>query len=264
MQDRFRTSLASVALVASLSVAGVASAHGGSGEPGRGHGKAKPCKLRGKGYEVKGLYAGGDLTQVAGEDTPRWGDDRWSGTIVVDVQQGNHRGRRDVGLSSYPVTNVRVVGVKDGVIPDEGTRLQLIGKQTPACAPAPTTPTTPTAPTTSQSTTPEATTPTASRAAYADDDDDTSPDTPEAIDDDGTDAEDDAAPTEKPSAKAGKGKPAPRSDDDDDERGGASSDDRPSGDDSTDDSDGAPEATAVGDVTITVVQFKGRPAAARR
>ncbi len=255
MNDRFRTTLASAALVASLSVAGVANANGGgSGHPGPGKGKAKPCKKKhGKGYEAQGLFVSGDLEQVAGADTPRWGDDRWSGTVVVEVLKGNKRGRRDVGLSSYAVSNVRVVGAKDGVIPDEGTRLQLIGKQNAACAPAPTTPTTPTTP-------PPTTEPSATLAEYPREDEEeiepTESAEPSESEDSG-DAEDEGKPKGKDRPSDDGGYPGKGKD-----RGGDESGDDE--DASTDEEEASDEPTPVTDVTIRVVHFKVGPAAARK
>lgn len=256
MNDRLRTTLASAALLASLSVAGVAQANGG-GHDGAGHGKgkdhAKACKKHGKGYNVKGLLVSTDLDQVAGADTARWGDDRWTGTVVVEVVKGNKRGRRDLGLSSYAVKNVRVVGAKNGVIPDEGTRLELIGKQTAACAPAPTTPTTPPA------TTPE---PTATQTEYAHDDEEVV-EPPEAAEpsesEDTEEIHDEDARDDKP----GKGKDKWRDRDRD-------RDDAPSADAGSEDSSSADEDEAsdepkpVTDVVVRVVHFKTGPAAARR
>lgn len=256
MHDRFRTTLASAALIASLSVAGVASANGGSGhEPGhgKGKGKTKVCKKKhGKGYLVHGFYVGGDLTQVAGADTARWGDDRWSGTVIVEVTKGNKRGRRDVGLSSYAVKDVRVVGAKDGVVPDEGTRLQLIGKQNAGCAPAPTTPTTP--PTTPEPTTPTTPEPTATLSEYSSEEE-------PAREHPAEPTENEATEPEEPKGKHGKDKHG------DHEHGADKGKDHHDGyDDEYDDEDYDDEAdettvdepTPVTDVTIRVVHFKLR------
>lgn len=271
MNDRLRSSLAAGLLLASVSIAGVANASEGHGE-GKGHGKskAKACKTHGKGYLVHGSFAGGDLTRVAGADTERWSDDRYSGTVIVDVAKGNKRGRRDVGLSSYAVTNVRVVGAAaDGTLPADGTRVQLVGKQQQACDAAPTTPD-PTTPTTPTATTPDPTaTPLSQdrgpRLPAPDDDDAVSDDSSvsdNASSDDPTsdvsEASDDDAPAVKERPR-GKGKD--RSGDD----GGDQVEDEGEDEGASEDDDAEADApTAVTDVTVRVVHFKVRPAAARR
>lgn len=144
MHAKLRITLAAATLVAAVPAAGIASAHEGKGK-GHGNKPAKRCD-RGKGYEAKGLLAdGSSLEQVAGAGTVRRGDDRFSGTVVVRVKQGNKRGRDDQGLTSYVVTNVRALGTVagDDPLPPVGTRVQVVGKLAKPCAPAPTTPTTP-------------------------------------------------------------------------------------------------------------------------
>ncbi len=265
MNDRLRTSLAAGLLLASVSIAGVANANEGRGE-GKGHGKskAKSCKKHGKGYLVHGSFAGGDLTRVAGADTERWGDDRYSGTVIVEVSKGNKRGRRDVGLSSYAVTNVRVIGAAaDGTLPAEGTRVDLVGKQKPACDVAPTTPD-PTTPTTPTETTPD---PTAT-PLWQEEHGPKNHDAPLPSDDDETVA-DDAAPADAPKSDpsetddAPAAKESPRGKDKDrvDDHDHVNDDDDAESDD---DEVEATTPTAVTDVAVRVVHFKVRPAAARR
>lgn len=272
--DRLRTSLAAAALAASVSIAGVASAHEGK-DSGKSGGSAKACKgkAKGKGYEVQGLFSSADLEQVAGAGTARTNDDRFSGTVVVEVQKGNRRGRRDVGLSLYAVTGVRVLGTAaDGTLPAEGARVQLVGKQLvgkPArsCEPAPTTPT----PTTPEPTTPTDEDPTATALANRPGDrgpktDDPEPEeldedeaTEDVSSDDDSASEDRASATDDDKASDdGRGK--------DDDRRKTSSDDAPSGDDDSStaaDDEEVAEPTAVTDVAIRVVHFKVRPAGRR-
>lgn len=124
------------ALSLSLPVAGPAAAAGsGKGKsaktkPAKAKGKgkaAKSCK-GGKGYEVQGvLLEGSSLGQVAGAGTARRSDDRWAGTLVIDVQQGNKRGRADRGVRSYELASARMRGA-DGTVPDAGARVTLVGK----------------------------------------------------------------------------------------------------------------------------------------
>lgn len=277
--DRFRTTLAAAALAASVSIVGVASAHEGK-DSGKHGGKSKPCKVKGKGkgYEVQGSFAWADLEQVAGAATPRTNDDRFTGTVVVDVEKGNRRGRRDLGLSLYTVTGVRVIGAAaDGTLPGEGARVQLVGKQLTAaqarsCDPAPTTP----APTTPEPTTPGEPTdpePTASlleRPAVGPKVDDPAADET----DDVVAAEDHASDDERSADDDPKGDDHAKPDDDDatphdrkpghPKSGDDAGDDDDASDDSASDDDAAGEPTAVTDVAIRVVHFKVRPKAARR
>lgn len=251
--DRLRTTLAAAALAATVSIAGVASAHETSGKGSQGGGKSKPCgsKGKGKGYEVQGAFAWADLEQVAGVGTARTNDDRFSGTVVVDVAKGNRRGRRDLGLSLYTVTGVRVIGAAaDGTLPAEGARVQLVGKQLAAkqarsCDSTPTTPepTTPTEPESTATRSGRPTEPKTEEPSGSDDED-----TVVASDDDP--ASDDRAVDDEPKPDAD----APAAEDDP-----AADADAAAEDDAVDE-----EPTAVADVAIRVVHFKVRPASARR
>lgn len=275
--DRLRTTLAAAALAASVSIAGVASAHESKGS-GKHGGVAKPCKAKakGKGYEVQGSFAWADLEQVAGAATTRTNDDRFSGTVVVDVEKGNRRGRRDLGLSSYAVSGVRVIGAAaDGTLPGEGTRVQLVGKQltakqTRSCDPQPTTPD----PTTPEPTTPTDPEPTASQLGRP-----TSGPKHEDVDDDATDevvaTDDDATEDDRSAGDDPKGDDESTSDDDAKSTDDAKPHDRKHGHSKTedvaqdDDEDAGEDAAdeepaAVTDVAIRVVHFKVRPKAARR
>ncbi len=131
MHAHLRTTLAAAVLVAAVPAAGIASAHDGKGKgEGRGEASSKRCD-RGKGYEAKGLLAAGSvLEQVAGADTARRSDDRFSGTVVIQVKQGNKRGRGDKGLTSFAVSNVRALGTVAGdePLPEIGTRVQVVGR----------------------------------------------------------------------------------------------------------------------------------------
>lgn len=270
--DRLRTTLAAAALAASVSIAGVASAHE-SKDSGKHGGVAKPCKAKakGKGYEVQGSFAWADLEQVAGAATTRTNDDRFSGTVVVDVEKGNRRGRRDLGLSSYAVSGVRVIGAAaDGTLPGEGTRVQLVGKQltakqTRSCDPQPTTP---------EPTTPTDPEPTASQLGRP-----TSGPKHEDVDDDATDevvaTDDDATEDDRSAGDDPKGDDEAKSEDDAKSTDDAKPHDRKHGHSKTEDvekdadedagEDAADEEpAAVTDVAIRVVHFKVRPKAARR
>lgn len=153
MNANLRTSLAAAVLFAAVPTASIASAHGDRGHGAKGgHGKpGKRCDRGGRGYEAAGRLADGStLEQTAGADTARRSDDRYSGTLVVNVRRGNKRGRADKGVTTFVVTGVRAMGTVSGddPLPAVGTRVQLRGTTTAASCPTPTTPaaTTPTTP----------------------------------------------------------------------------------------------------------------------
>lgn len=202
MNATLRTTLAAATLITAIPAAGIASAHGGKGGDHRG----KPARCDrggggrggGRGYEAVGRLAdGSSLEQVAGDGTTARGDDRYSGTLVVQVRRGNRRGRQDKGLTSYTVTNVRALGTASGddPLPAVGTRVELIGRvPKPACVPATTpAPTSPSGDDTTPATTP-APTPSAAKRLSDDGDQSSTPtagsDYPGSGDDPSSDAGD--------------------------------------------------------------------------
>ncbi len=94
MSASLRTTLALAGLIAIVPTASIASAKGDDRESDS---PKRPCAMKGgKGYEAKGVLAEGSvLEQVAGADTANRRDDRYSGTLVVNVKKGNKRGRKD-------------------------------------------------------------------------------------------------------------------------------------------------------------------------
>ena len=64
------------------------------------------CAPKKVGYNASGTYEGGALTQTAGGDTERRGDDRYSGEITVDVKKANHRALR--GEQTIMLADARV------------------------------------------------------------------------------------------------------------------------------------------------------------
>jgi hypothetical protein len=127
MQKRFRTGVA-VAVAAAAAIGPAAGLASSSDD----HAGPASCAHPGKGYEVQGLLvAGSSLSQVKGSATDRAGDDRFDGVLVVDVKQGNRRGRADLGLHSYSLSGVRVHrGSSAGsAVPAVGTRVLIVGQQ---------------------------------------------------------------------------------------------------------------------------------------
>jgi hypothetical protein len=54
--------------------------------------KTKPakCEPRAVGYNARGTLVSASLTQTAGQATPKRGDDRYSGSVEVDVKKAIH------------------------------------------------------------------------------------------------------------------------------------------------------------------------------
>lgn len=130
--------------LAALSLTLPFAAPAAAGSPGKGKPaktkSAKVCQAGGKGYEVQGvLLEGSSLGQISGAATKRRSDDRWSGTLIVDVQAGNKRGRADRGVRTYEVVAVRLRGaaVDTPPTPTPGARVSLSGKQLAAKCTAP-------------------------------------------------------------------------------------------------------------------------------
>ena len=109
---------------------------GDAASTGKGSAKSRRCKPRRVAYVAHGVYVSSTLTQVAGADTPTLRDDRWDGTIVVDVKRTNKFARADKGTQkTYEVAGVRVKladrnddGVRDQ--PVAGDRVKVAGKVT--------------------------------------------------------------------------------------------------------------------------------------
>ncbi len=147
--------LAILASVAAVAVAVPAQAHKGEGRPGaNGKGQGQGANANGPGqkgghhgakkakrrcnvrYNAGGLLVDASLTQTRGADTERRKDDRYSGTVTVDVKRGNRAAKADVGTTqTYTLTDVRARfadtnddGTKDA--PVAGDRVHVMGKIT--------------------------------------------------------------------------------------------------------------------------------------
>ena len=97
-------------------------------------GKGGRCTPRKVGYNAKGLLVSQTLTQTKGADTPTdTSDDRYSGTVEVNVTKANHKGLK--GVQTFTVTDVKVTYYDsngDGVVeqPQVGDRVKVHGKIT--------------------------------------------------------------------------------------------------------------------------------------
>jgi hypothetical protein len=138
-----KTSVSLVLAACALAVPSFATAHGkpdgagskaaaGHGKAGQSHGKSHKCKAHSVGYVVGGTLVSDDLTQTAGQDTATdTSDDRYTGTVTLNVTHTNHWARALKGEQTLDVSDVRV-SYGDGVTqpPAAGTLVQVIGKVT--------------------------------------------------------------------------------------------------------------------------------------
>jgi hypothetical protein len=115
--------------MAILAVAAIAAAPAQAHTP-----KPKPkpvgCSHAQVGFDASGTLVSQTLTQSAGAATPTRSDDRYSGTITVQVKRANHRA--PVGTQTYTLDNDRVRyydangdGTADA--PKAGDRVKLHG-----------------------------------------------------------------------------------------------------------------------------------------
>jgi hypothetical protein len=114
---------------------GPGAAKGAAGDhPGKRRGRCTPRRV---GYVAAGLYVESALTQTQGADTPdNRRDDRWSGTLTVDVKRTNRHAQADKGTTkTYTLTDAQVRfadtnadGTRD--VPAAGDRVVVLGKVT--------------------------------------------------------------------------------------------------------------------------------------
>jgi hypothetical protein len=97
--------------------------------PAKSH-KCTPHKVA---YKASGPLVSQTLTQTAGADTPKRGDDRYSGPLTVNVTKANHHAAK--GEQTYTLDNARVryYDADHNGTPEQpttGDRVKLIGKIT--------------------------------------------------------------------------------------------------------------------------------------
>ena len=114
-----------VAVLALAATAAGAQAH----PPKPHHDAAKHCKPRAIGFHASGTLVSQALTQTAGADTSTKRDDRYSGTVTVDLKRANHRS--PTGVQTFTLDNDHV-HFSHGAAPQAGDRVKLYGKLTRA------------------------------------------------------------------------------------------------------------------------------------
>jgi hypothetical protein len=123
-----KLTIAAAAVIGVL-VAIPAQAHPGKPHPSKSH-KCTPHKV---GYNARGTLESQSLTQTQGASTTKRSDDRYSGTITVDVKKTNHKSA--TGSQTFTLDNDRVKfydANHDGTAdqPKTGDRVRLHGKTT--------------------------------------------------------------------------------------------------------------------------------------
>ena len=96
-------------------------------------GKSHKCTPHAVAYKAAGTLESQALTQTAGADTAKRSDDRYSGTLTVDVKRANHHGA--TGSQTYTVDNGRVHFYDanhdhTADVPKAGDRVQVKGRIT--------------------------------------------------------------------------------------------------------------------------------------
>jgi hypothetical protein len=87
------------------------------------------CVPKNVGVKIKGTLVSSNLTQTAGAATPKRGDDRYSGDLVVTVGKGNHGVPK--GEQSYTLDNARVkFHPRNDTVTAAGDRVHISGKIT--------------------------------------------------------------------------------------------------------------------------------------
>lgn len=101
--------------------------------PAKEHKTRPTCQPHAVGYNARGTLVSASLTQTAGVGTPKRGDDRWSGTLTVNLTKANHQA--PTGEQTFTLDNARVRfadadhnHVAD--VPKAGDRVKLHGKIT--------------------------------------------------------------------------------------------------------------------------------------
>jgi hypothetical protein len=122
-----RIAIASLALAAAVAMP--AQAHPSKPHPPKSH----KCTPHAVGYKAAGTLESQSLTQTEGAGTPGRRDDRYSGTVTVDVKRASHHGA--TGSQTFTLDNDRVKfydadhnGTADE--PQAGDRVRVKGRIT--------------------------------------------------------------------------------------------------------------------------------------
>ena len=87
------------------------------------------CVPKKVGFKSVGKLVSSNLQQTKGADTAKRRDDRYSGTITVDVKRANHRAPK--GEQTYTLTNAKVrFHPRKDTKPNVGDRVKVFGTLT--------------------------------------------------------------------------------------------------------------------------------------
>jgi hypothetical protein len=109
--------------LATLAVAAIAAAPA-QAHPPKPKPKPKPVHCKAVGFDARGALVSQALTQTAGVATAKRSDDRYSGTLTVDVKRANHRA--PLGIQTYTLDQDHVSFA--ATAPKAGDRVKLYGK----------------------------------------------------------------------------------------------------------------------------------------
>jgi len=120
--------------LAALALAVPAQAHESPGKGPRSK-VAKPgkCQPRAVGFNARGTLVSSSLTQTAGAATPERRDDRYSGSVTVNVTKANHKVPKGEQTLTLDNAKVKFADADDNGVADEpkaGDRVKIHGKVT--------------------------------------------------------------------------------------------------------------------------------------
>jgi uncharacterized protein YdeI (BOF family) len=122
-----------VLLITLIAAAAVVPAQAKPPKPASPQSKSHKCSPHAAGLRASGTLVTASLSQTTGSGTPKRGDDRYSGTLKVDISRSNHHG--PLGEQTYNLTDARVKfsdrdhnHVADD--PQPGDRVKIRGKIT--------------------------------------------------------------------------------------------------------------------------------------
>jgi hypothetical protein len=121
--------------LAALALAVPAQAHEHPGKTHRQHRAAKQqtCSPHAVGYHARGTLVSSSLTQSAGAATPERRDDRYSGSVTVNVTKANHKASNGEQTFTLDNAKVKFADADHNRVADEpkaGDRVRLHGKVT--------------------------------------------------------------------------------------------------------------------------------------
>jgi hypothetical protein len=119
-------------LVTCLAAAAVVPAEAKSPKPDH-PAKSQKCRPHNAGYKASGTLVTATITQTAGSATPERRDDRYSGSVTVNVSKANHRAPTGEQTYAFDAVRVKFYDRDHNHVSDEpqaGDRVKVKGKIT--------------------------------------------------------------------------------------------------------------------------------------